>query len=392
MGVKNVKNGKNRSGGRLAAKIAALAVGVLILAGGAAATVLSITPRATWISAVEAYGEYAFLRTDADELDKKYNNYPVLAVGDMTYDEGGAEDPIFGVSADGVLIARISEMYQWQSTADGYEAVWSEEILSGGDGHENPSAFPSGVSSKTYTAHNVKLGGLAVTDDQLNMMTAREEVGTLPDVDVRGFYTSGAVITNAADMDHPEIGDVRIRYEYVPSRSITIAGMQRSVGTPGIGIIDWKAPNGLWFSHVFEGKLTLEETARLLRTVGEAGRTSWLLLAGGAVLSILGAGAVVAGYSALTGYEPRLKFGKGKTIGGASAAASHAAAIGVIVFAVSAAAAWSQISILWLAAAGAVAVTYAYFAVIDVFKRTPRREKVEAEYKPILIKKDEFKK
>ena len=368
-----------------------MVLGIAICAVGVVCMKNAISPRAEWVEAIDAYRSRAYPRTDSNELDTAYNGHPVALAGKLSYDEGGASDPVFDVHADSAMLVRVSEMYQWTEDGDGgYTGVWSEELLFGGDGHPNPASYPANMKSGFYSAHDVKIGGLKVSDEQLSQLTTRERITSLPDVDVRGYRTVGEYVTNAGSLDSPEIGDVRIHFEYMVADTITVAGMQRSGG-----IVDWRSPNELWFSYVFEGRLTVAETASRLYHVDVAGKVVWWMLIVGIAVTLAGPIAVVYGYASLTRYKPMLKFGKksksGRSVDGAPAILLHGLIIGAISAAIAAAASWSGVSSLWLMISLAVGAVYLYVAVIDLFKRTPRRVKVEAEYKPILVKKDEFK-
>lgn len=367
--------------------IITLALGAALVAVGVTFTAVSIAPRAEWVDIIGRYGDVAYSLDGSYETNIDLNGRAVTLSGPLTYDEGGSEDPVFGVKSDSVFIVRISEMYQYRQTDGGvWETVWSEEIIPGSEGHENPESYPENVRSGLYSAHNVKIGSLKVTDEQLSSVTSRKSIESLPDVDVRGFHTEGAYITNSQSLSSPKVGDVRIRFEEADTNEITVVGMQRSGE-----VVPWRPDDvtKLRIMHVFDGVMTPKDASRAMMNVDEAQRVIWWQTTLGIVMTALGAFALVFGYASATGYEPILKK---PALTGRAASAVHAAVIAVLAILVSAAGAWARVSAMLLAVPLVALAVYVFFAAADMYRRTPRRPKAEEEYKPILIKKDEFKK
>ena len=370
-----------------AVNIIVLILSIAMLAAGVSFVAASMSPRAEWVDLMNRYGSVSHPLGDDYELNMSYNGYAVTLSGTLTYDEGGSVDPVFGVPSDSVFIVRISEMYQYKKNSDGsFDTVWSEEILPGDDGHANPESYPENSRSGFYSAHNVKIGALKVTDEQLAMLTKRRPIEALPDVDVRGFHTEGNYITNSSSLSSPKIGDVRIRFEEADTDIMTVVGMQRSGE-----VVPWRPDDvtKLRIMHVFDGTMTAGDAADAMMHVEEAGHVVWWQTAVGAVLTVLGALAFVFGYATATGYEPMLKK---PALTGRSAAIAHGVLLAVLTVLTAAAGAWARVSALILILPLVLLALYLYFAAIDMFKRTPRRPKVEEEYKPILIKKDRFDK
>lgn len=371
-----------------AKNIAALVLGVILLAAGVAASAISIGSFAASTQAINEFRDKSYFREDA-EPEMSYTGYPVVVQGALSYDEDGSADPVFGVSVDAAMIVRISEMYQWIPKGDGFERGWSEELVDTGDAaHENPTSYPANVKSGVYSARGVKLGGYRVTDDQLASLPSRQRIASPGVIDVRGYRTVGEYITNANDYDAPVVGDVRIRFEYVASREMTISGEQFEGAVEG-----WLSSDKQHdFFLSFDGRLTKDQVVAAYRRTADP--VIWWLLAAGAAVAVGGAVLTVLGFRAFSGYKStlRLRLGK-KTIllGDGRAAASYGAALGVIACAVALAAVWARIFAMWLLAALVAAVVFLYVFIPDVVKNTPKREKPEVPYEPILRRKDEFK-
>lgn len=369
------------------AKIAAFVLGVILLAAGAAATVVSVGPHASAMQAINEFRDKAYVREDA-EPEKDYTGRIVIVSGKISYDEGGASDPVFGVSADAAMIVRVAEMYQWLPSGDGFERGWSEELVDTDDAsHANPTSYPSNVGSGVYSAHSVKVGGYRVTDDQLASLPSRQRIESPGDIDIRGYRTVGEYITNAENYDAPEIGDVRIRFEYVTVREMTLTGVQFE------GAVEsWRSSDRSEYGLSFEGRQTKAEVIAAYRRAADP--VIWWLLVIGAVAAVGGAVLTVFGFRALSGYKPTLKLRIRKKkieLEGGRAAAVYSSALGIVTFAVALASAWARISAMWLLAALVLAVVFLYIFIPNVVKNTPKREKPETPYEPILRRRDEFK-
>ncbi len=363
-----------------------LALGVIILAAGLAAAAVSVSSRIGSLLDVKEFEDDSYLR-EGGKYSTDFGNYLVIVPGEVTYDESGASDIIFGVTVDSPLLVRVSEMYQWLPSGSGFEKGWSGELIdTGDDDHKNPASYASSTGTDTFSAPSVMIGGFRVSDDQLEQLKERESLKTLPEIDVKGFHTSGEYLTNAEDINSPEIGDVRIRYEYVTSKNITITGVQRDGDAR-----EWVAEHGTSFSLAFDGALTKAETIAEYRRRAEP--VVWWLLLLGAAASVGGALLAMAEFSALTGYKATvtLQLGKKKKLAleGARAAAIYAALLGIFLFGVTLAAMWASLLPLGLLVSIVVLLIYAYILVPNVMKNTPKRVKKEKPYVPIIKKRDE---
>ncbi len=376
---------KNKS---TALRAAALACGLILLFGGAFLSAAAVMPAAKTRQAADEYAASAYDRGADDKYDYKYNGYPVLVHGDITSDEGGAEDPFFGVSADTLLLVRKSEMFQWVPDGKGgFVTEWREDIIDTGDGeHRNPSEYPLNTGSAYFSAHTVRLCGYRVKDEQLACLTSREKIKELPEGEVRGFRADGEYMTNSKDPSSPEPGDVRVSFEYVTSKTMTLAGLHRSEAVEA-----WRASNGVSVYGVYEGEISSRSAAEAWAD-GADGVIIWLLPLGIAA-SLLGGAASVLLLSRLISYDPSLRvpFGKKKlSLKGMRAALTYGVLLGVLSACVGISAAWARAGALPLLAALVLSVVFLYLFIPNVIRNTPRRQKKEAPYEPILKKRDEF--
>lgn len=157
-------------------------------------------------------------------------------------------DELFYISANGVKMARVVEMYQWQEEPGGadedarsarktvhYAKIWSQKALDSSkflqqQGHANP---PMEIFSSEYVAGNVNVGGFILTPGFILQLNDYQDFPMTPDSyakinpDMALFRLHQGMFYRGANPDMPEIGDVRVRYQLVkPGREVSVIGMQ----------------------------------------------------------------------------------------------------------------------------------------------------------------------
>lgn len=370
----------------------AAAFSAIIALSGIPVSAISMRDRATAFENIEEYKNSTHLVTgELTEVDSRYAERGVIVQGKFSYDEGGAEDPIFGVGVDAVMLVRISEMYQWTKDGGEYVKEWSEELIDTGDAsHANPTQYPLQSASGFYGAHNIKVGPYKVANDLISTLPSREKLEKLPDVDVSGFRTVGGYITNAENPDSPEIGDVRVRFEYMTATEVTVSGVQRDEN-----IETWFATGtNRRFYAIFEGRIGMDKVIASYRRGADA--PSYPMLTAGAVLSLGGAVLTVLSLMKFFGYKPTLTLPGGKkkkktpALEGVGAGIVYAVTAGVLfVFVGTSFAFIGTMALLTLAAAVLLAVYFLFAFVPNVRRNTPKRKKDDY-YEPIIRRRDEF--
>lgn len=363
---------------------AAFAAGALLLVLGIVFTCVSVAPRKTAIDALENFAAKVCFFDDG-KRSSDYDGYPIIISGELTYSENGAVDAILGVSADAPILYRISEMYQWTIRDGEVVAEWSEELVESPDGgHTNPSSYPSNAKSNYYVAEGVYIGDFSISAEQLLQFENRTKLTDLPEIDVRGYKTVGGFITNSENLDAPEIGDVRIRYEYVALSKATFVGKQRSAE-----MSEYANYKDVPFFLSLEGEHSKAEVISELRARSEHA-VVWLF-----VLSVLAtlAGGATFFYSMcrMTGYKPSLaKLGKKfASVPHEKVTLIHSVIFPVIAFGLTYSLIWASVYEIGIAFVGVLTLVYLTVLIPDMFVNMPRPKKKEAEYVPILIKRDE---
>lgn len=257
---------------------------LLVLAGSAA--LFWNEWRSASATATLIAGERALVTASLDRVPPEGTS-GVLHLAGPARPSGPVADPLFPVSHAALRLDRVVEMYQWRefsqgtgdNRTDNYEAVWAEgripsERFRDRMRHANPPA--PGIASERFYPAEVTLGLYAVAPALLDRLPASEPVAaTRREVFVEGRAFQGegsAFLTGSAT--HPEIGDVRVRFNAVPVGEISVlAGLDGSTLRP------WAAPNGGIVAMAEPGP----RTASQLFAAGYRSNalTTWLVRAGG---------------------------------------------------------------------------------------------------------------
>jgi hypothetical protein len=161
-------------------------------------------------------------------------------------------DPEFGVSAQGIRLVRIVEMYQWKEqekketrknmggseetiTTYTYVRTWSENRIDSGqfhqrDGHQNPDMRYRRFET---TARDATLGAFRPGGPVLAQLSADTNLRVDPSIaaSVRQRINSPAHVTDGvlflgADPAQPRLGDLRVSYRTAPTGAVSIIGRQ----------------------------------------------------------------------------------------------------------------------------------------------------------------------
>ncbi len=363
---------------------AVLIIGALFTLVGIVFTCIASLPRVKSIGAVENFSEKCIV-IEEGKLNSDNDGQPIIVSGKLAYSENGAVDAVLGISADSPLLYRISEMYQWTLVDGKPVAAWAEQIAESPDPeHTNPSAYPSNMKSEDYTAEGVKIGDYVISTDLLLMLDGRTKLTPPADFDVRGFKASGEYITNSENLDSPKIGDVRIRYEYVSVSEATFAGKQRSSS-----IVSFKnyedVPIFLSLTGIHEKQDVISEIRH-----DAAPATVWLLVLS-AVSALVGGFSFFYALCRVTGYKPSLsRLGKKfADMAHEKVAAVHSVAFALLAFLLPFSLVWAKVYEIGIAFIGVIFVLWLILIVSDMLINMPKLGKKEAEYVPILVKRDE---
>jgi hypothetical protein len=201
--------------------------------------------RAVTAATALRYGAAAVIDVSAGAVDPRNDGKLVHLTG-MMQPATPARDPVFGVSADGLLrLSRKVETYQWQQTASShsqdslggtkttettysYHPVWSAQAIDSAgfkypQGHENP---PVTLLNADFGGGAVTIGAYRVTPALLSKISAFTPLHPGNATPADGFRAAGDGFYRGQDPSHPEIGDVRVSFLAVPAQTISVAAAQ----------------------------------------------------------------------------------------------------------------------------------------------------------------------
>jgi hypothetical protein len=213
--------------------------------------------------------------------------------------EGRLRDPLFpAATADGLRLDRLAETRQWREFRESgsggdrntrYEQVWSalpidSALFERRGEHENPRPLP--LEPATVAADDARLGRHALSPALLAPLPATSALapGQVGPADAGGrrFVSAGDWLTSGSPTS-PRVGDVRVRWVYVPEGTISVLGAH-----DGAALVPWRAASGEAVALAARGEVPPEEL------LGAAGRNAWgeawklrLFAAGGLTLLFL---------------------------------------------------------------------------------------------------------
>ncbi len=258
-----------------------------------------------------------------DQVDAANENKLLHVSGEVKADDD-VTDTETTLAVDALQLKRVVEMYQWKEdkqskeekklgggsetvTTYEYEERWSEDAIDSSDfrypaGHENSDDWP--LSSQSFAAESVHLGAYPLAP------AAREAVGqwedlpasiaaSLPEQFGEFRRQDDGRLYRGANPETPEIGDVRIRYQYQPEAVYSIVARQVN------GALDrYIASNGREVLLVESGQV---EAAKMFEGAqSQNSMISWLVRAGGTVMMWIGLSMVFAPISRVLDILPML--------------------------------------------------------------------------------------
>jgi len=142
-------------------------------------------------------------------------------------------DPEFGQKVNTPVLVRHVEMFQWRElhfgSAISYELAWMDRLLDASRfdqpvGHANPASFP--ISGKKFDATLVQIGGFRLSPELVRALpgsaTVEPDMKSLPANLAASFSPYQQYLTTSTQPDSPRVGDVRVSWDEIPLREMTI--------------------------------------------------------------------------------------------------------------------------------------------------------------------------
>ena len=142
-------------------------------------------------------------------------------------------DPDFNLRVTTPVLIRHVEMFQWREVHVGtdvsYEMDWVDRPLDAEHfmhpaGHANPARFP--LAAKEFDALRVQMGDFNLAPELVHALPGlapvEPNIKALPSNLAASFSANGSYLTTSAQPGSPRLGDVRVSWEQVPLRQMTI--------------------------------------------------------------------------------------------------------------------------------------------------------------------------
>jgi hypothetical protein len=297
-------------------------------------------------------GEGMVVSVPASEIQAS-NDGKLVHLSGTTVTLEPVSDSVLGVSSQGVKLRRQAEMYQWVESSrseerkklgGGTETVthydytkeWNSSWVDSSrfqvpEGHQNPASMP--IQSDTFMAHPVELGAFTLGGELVSQISGFQPLdisnATLqpqPWME-RGSQVSGNQLTVGADPSSPQLGDLRIRFSFVPNQEVSVVALQSATQ-----LLRYQTKAGGTIALLGKG---VQTSSALFASAHSSNRMlTWLLRLGGFVLMGLGWTMVFRPLSVLADVLPIL----GSIVG---------AGTGLIAFLLSGILSLTTISVAW---------------------------------------------
>ena len=248
-----------------------------------------------------------YIQVKSDKVDSKNEGKLVATKGKLNIDGSNElKDDTFGINVKAVKMKRNVEMYQWKeecTTKDDktkctYEKIWDDDIIDSSEftesGHTNPSDMA--YESEEYIADNVKLGAYILPDELVRSLKYDKTKGndalkTEYNNSKEEIKVDGKYLTNVKE-DGPQIGDIRISYQYTVVKNASVMGVQTDDTFEA-----FTSKKGKDIYTIVEGNKT---GAQILENMTSANKTiKW-------GLRILGIALVIGAFSSMFGFITNL--------------------------------------------------------------------------------------
>ena len=239
----------------------------------------------------------AYIQVKSDKVDSKNDGKLVATKGKVTVSEDtNLKDSKFGIAVNAIKMKRTVEMYQWKESCETddndkktctYEKVWDASLLDSSEytesGHSNPTSKP--YDDESYVADTVKLGAFTLPEELVKQLSYdkkknNDELTAEYNNSIEGLIVSEKYLTNVKE-DTPQIGDVRISFDYTTSKSASVLAVQTDDTFEA-----FTSKKGKDIYTIVEGNKT---GAQILESKKEANKTiKWFLRVVGTLLVIGG--------------------------------------------------------------------------------------------------------
>lgn len=323
----------------------------------------------------------------SSEVNNDNEGKLIATSGKLDFNNAIISDTEFNISFTTPVFDRNVEIYQWVETSTTtddetkytYKKEWKSELVDSDDfnttnGHVNPTETEIKYFGERFsTDEDLKVGAFTLDEGFKTILSSDKSVNIPEEAVIPEGYTiyNSRYITNAADMNNPEVGNIRISYKINDYKTVSVLGKQ-----VGSTITSYASKNNKTYRELYEGSKTSTEMINSI----EAGNkmSKWIFRILGTILVCLGMSMILSPLTTLIGYIPFL----GKIVNGA---------IGVVSSTVGLAVSLLTIAVAWLVyrpiigialivvSVGLVILAKKYISKKDDGKKPESKEEVKEE-------------
>lgn len=369
--------------GKLGNSFSGIVVGIILLFGGISLLWWNEHNNVKNIKDVKEMRDQV-IDVSSSKIDEANEGKLIATNGKLNYNDSVMTDSTFNISAKTPVLSRTVEMYQWveesktedDTTTYTYKKEWKDEIVDSTEfnsikGHENP-AYMAYESDKFVTDEDLKVGEFTLISSFKDLLSTDKNV--VPEEGIvlpEGYILFNKYITNSADMENPQVGDIRISYQKADYKDVSVLGKQ-----VGDTIAEYTTKKNTNIKKIVKG--TTNGTGMINEIESANKFIKWVYRFLGIFLIVIGISSILGPITTLIGYIPFV----GKVVN---------SMIGVISFLVGLAISLVVIAISWFAARPIVAIVSLVIAaaLIFVFVKYVKKNKGKVEVKE--TKKEETK-
>ena len=369
--------------GKLGNSFSGIVVGIILLFGGISLLWWNEHNNVKNIKDVKEMRDQV-IDVSSSKIDEANEGKLIATNGKLDYNDSVMTDSTFNISAKTPVLSRTVEMYQWveesktedDTTTYTYKKEWKDEIVDSTEfnsikGHENP-AYMAYESDKIVTDEDLKVGEFTLISSFKDLLSTDKDV--VPEEGIvlpEGYILFNKYITNSADMENPQVGDIRISYQKADYKDVSVLGKQ-----VGDTIAEYTTKKNTNIKKIVKG--TTNGTGMINEIESANKFMKWVYRFLGIFLIVIGISSILGPITTLIGYIPFV----GKVVN---------SMIGVISFLVGLAISLVVIAISWFAARPIVAIVSLVIAaaLIFVFVKYVKKNKDKVEVKE--TKKEETK-
>lgn len=232
-----------------------------------------------------------YIDITSEEINTKNNNKLISTIGKIDLNNiESLKDETFEINVKSSKLKRIVEIYEWEENCNenncSYEKNWKEELINSDNFKQkeyiNPKTKP--YESIEIIAQNVKVGAFTLNEDLIKKLPYNKQATNYKLTDEYNkeeYKIINEYITDAEDIENPEIGNIRISFKYNVSSTVSILAVQTNDTFK-----EYTAKNKNKIYTIKEGRIKGEQILEDL--ANENNTLKWIIRLIGTIIIILG--------------------------------------------------------------------------------------------------------